>query len=284
MGDALTRRQWLALPVTLDALPSSALVVFTVWDCGAHGEPVAVGGTTVPIFRADAPLAKMVKGRKRLYLWPRREGSGADAVTTPWDAAQLDESDRLERCVARYDKHKVDRVAWLDPYAFAEIRRLQDEMLARRRMDVAFVTVEFPSYRHAVVFHERQYVSHPDESDRNEIVTVFDPELSQSNPVDEKFQRMRRYQIGLEAMAKPTNQEKKELARIIGSPPTKQLTCASPRMRSHALLADVGRVRARAQRGGEEQHLDVSLVPQGLRGGAAQVSSQRRLEHRSACG
>ncbi len=224
MAHTHARTQWLALPVTLDALPSSALAVFTVWDCGAQGEPVAVGGTTVPVFRQDMPLAKMVKGRKRLFLWLGREGSGADAVTTPWDAAQLDESDRLERCVARYEKHKVDRVSWLDPYSFAEIRRQQDEMMARRRVDVAFVTVEFPSYRHAVVFHEREYVTHPDEGDRNEIVTVFDPELSQSNPVDEKFQRMLRYQIGLDAMAKPTNQEKKELARIIGSPPTKQLT------------------------------------------------------------
>jgi hypothetical protein len=55
---------------------------------------------------------------------------------------------------------------------------------------------------------------------------VFDPEISQSNPVEDRFMRMHRVQIGLDASVKLTNNERKDLARIVDYSTTKQLSDA----------------------------------------------------------
>ncbi len=134
------------------------------------------------------------------------------------DAAQLDESDRLEKllvtCAERggggvvdgaehqdkYEKRKLDHVDWLDPFSFAEvcwkrrlfvclfalsfalqIRRQQEELIQKRRkvrrlarlpgprradgccgaQDVVFLNVEFQSFRHRVIFHEKELSAAP---------------------------------------------------------------------------------------------------------------------------
>jgi hypothetical protein len=78
------------------------MAVFTVWDCGVNGQPVAIGGTSIHLFAGNASVQKMVKGKKKLYLWPRQQGDGQEPSSTPWDAAQLDESDRLEKLLVIY--------------------------------------------------------------------------------------------------------------------------------------------------------------------------------------
>ncbi len=155
--------EWLALPVTVDALPLSSVAVFTVWDTG----PVAVGSTTIPIFSEKS--GKMRKGRKKMMLWLNRTGDASDG-TTPWDAAELDESDRLERCLVRYEKQKTNRIGWLDALSFAEIRARQAKNAQLLRPDVAFLHVEFPVFLHPVLFHEKEFAVATNDCGKNSIV------------------------------------------------------------------------------------------------------------------
>jgi phosphatidylinositol 3-kinase len=213
-----TWNEWLTLPITVDALPVSSVAVFTVWDCGASGVPVAIGGTTIPLFGENS---KMRKGRKKLFLWLGRSGDGLEGQS-PFDAAVPDESDRLNRCLARYEKQRYTRIGWLDAQSFAEIRARQAKQTLSD--NVAFLHVEFPVFLHPVLYHEKEFVTPVDESETNSIAQVYDPEMSQSNPIDERFQRMRRVQIGLDANLKLTTAEKRDLARIVEFPTTKRLT------------------------------------------------------------
>lgn len=166
----------------------------------------------------------MIKGRTKLFLWHGREGDGSEVTTTPWNAATLDESDRLDNCVEKYEKGKMTTVNWLDPLSLSEVKRQRGAVVAQRGGDVVFLFVEFQSFRHRVIFHEKEYVTHLDESEGNKIVNVFDPEMALSNLCDEKHQRMQRYKKGMDGTAKPNNQQRKELAKIISYPPTKILS------------------------------------------------------------
>lgn len=169
-------------------------------------------------------VQKMIKGRTKMYLWPGREGDGNECTSTPFNAAILDESDRLRKCVERYEKGKMITVNWLDPLSLSDVKREHAALVAQRSRDVAFLFVEFQSFRHRVIFHEKEYVTHVDESEGNKIVHVFDPEMALSNLCDEKHQRMQRYKKGMDGTTKPTNQQRKELAKIVSYPPTKTLT------------------------------------------------------------
>ena len=216
-----TFNEWLHLPITLDALPLSTVAVFNVWDCASSSpKPVCVGGTSLPLFDEKMRLRK---GRKKMYLWIGKTGDGVQ-MTTPWDAAVLDEGDRLDQCIVRYEKDKFDRIPWLDVQSFAEIRLRQEKAANALRDDVAFLHVEFPVFEHSVLFNEKEFITSLDESTTASVVRVHDPEMVQSNPVDDKYQRMHRIQIGLGANLKPTNLEKKDLARMVAYPTTKQLS------------------------------------------------------------
>lgn len=221
---------WLHFPVTVDALPLSCVAVFNVWDCGTgkDARPVVVGGTSIPVFHSSK--GTMVKGRKKLFLWKDRVADAGSVSETVWDAAQEEESDRLEKCLIRYEKQKFQRIGWLDAQSFTQIRVHQERMSRRMRPDVAFLHVEFPYYAHNVVFHQKEFVTSVNECSTNEVVHVFDPDISQTNPVEEKFLRMLRFQVGMGTNMKPTIAEKKELARIVNAPPTRQLTEAEKNM------------------------------------------------------
>ena len=217
-----TWNEWLSLPVTVDALPLSSVCVFNVWDCSSEGKAIPVGGTSIPIF---SEKYKMLKGRKKLFLWMGKEGDGAhNNSSTPYDAAELDETDRLDKCLLNYQKQKYDRIGWLDALSFTEIRLKQEMVSKSRKKGVAFLHIEFPVFQCSVIFHQKEFVIDVDESSTNEIVKVFDPEISQNNPVDDKFQRMLRMQIGMQANVKPTTMEKKMLSRIVAYPPTKVMS------------------------------------------------------------
>lgn len=229
--------EWLTLPITVDALPQSTVAIFTVWDVG----PVALGSTTIPVFSETS--GKLRKGRKKMLLWLNQAGDPSDG-TTPWDAAELDESDRLQHCLVRYEKQKTSRIGWLDALSFAEIRARQAKHAQLLRPDVAFLNVEFPVFLHSVLFHQKEFVTTTNDCAKNSIVkggesfcffllvlllkfvSVFDPEISQSNPVEDRFMRMHRVQLGLDASLKLTNSEKKDLARIVDYSTTKQLSDA----------------------------------------------------------
>jgi hypothetical protein len=157
-----TWNEWLTLPITVDALPVTSVAVFTVWDSG----PVAVGSTTIPLFSDTS--GKLRKGRKKMMLWLKRDGRGGES--TRWDAAELDESDRLERCLLRYEKQKTSRIGWLDALSFAEIRARQAKHSKLLREDVAFLQVEFPVFLHSVLFHEKEFAVPTSDGAKNSIV------------------------------------------------------------------------------------------------------------------
>jgi hypothetical protein len=150
--------------------------------------------------------------------------------------------DLQERCLVRYEKQRTSRIGWLDALSFAEIRARQAKNALVLRPDVAFLHVEFPVFLHPVLFHEKEFATAVNDCITNSIVkgfacsvfcffssfsiAVYDPEISQSNPVDDRFMRMHRVQIGLDASLKLTNGEKKDLARIVDYSTTKQLSDA----------------------------------------------------------
>ena len=81
----LAFNEWITLPITIDALPLNTMAVLNVWDYNGKA-PVCLGGTTIPVFRSTR---KMVKGRRKAYLWPRCEGDGINYPSnTPWNAAR----------------------------------------------------------------------------------------------------------------------------------------------------------------------------------------------------
>jgi len=218
---------------------------------GVHSRLFSVGSCSIPIFNKRGRL-KM--GRRKLFLDSGVEGDPsllADPSDVPSVNPRLAQSQeqlgKLEKLLRAYESSDPVKVSWLDKLAARRIQKMQQAIEAetlsaavaaggasgaggRRRGGVMSLAVEFPNFKHPVVFHQRTseallrpIVSELDRP-RGRLFVLHDPEVSKTNPIEAAYHKMARSTKGLRSRdLKPSRKERDELAAIISSP-NKKLT------------------------------------------------------------
>lgn len=251
-------KESLSFPVKYRDLSPSSCFVFTVWeivptrgggkqatrgggkgrDTSAAGpatssqEARPLGGTCMPLFNKKG-LLKL--GRRKLLLWPGVKGDGSIPTRTPYKASKAEGMEKLEKVVRSYEQRELPSVKWLNRLALQRIEKMQAFEAKRQRQrsrfmskSQMFLTVEFPPFKHPVVYHHKICAPPlPDilplqEPDR--LFVLHDPEMNRENPIENKYHKLARCSKGVSARSlKPKIMERKRIAEIIASP-NKQLS------------------------------------------------------------
>jgi phosphatidylinositol 3-kinase len=212
----------LVFPMKYQDLPSTTMMVMTLWDVYSPRNAIPVGGTSLYLFGKNRILRK---GRQKLYLYPDVEGDGSEPSKTPGKRRKTNEVDRLEKVLKRYERGLLPHVDWLDNFTRAQVKKTcRNEM---ENADSLYLFVECFEFEYPVVFKEPNYQGHQQFYYTNSIVLVVDPELTRENPVELKYlklARSNRQRNLLDRDLKPNNIELKQLTKILRYPPSKHLT------------------------------------------------------------
>ncbi|KJE91037.1 phosphoinositide-3-kinase [Capsaspora owczarzaki ATCC 30864] len=213
--------EWLTLPIAYRDLPRDSVLAITVWDIFAPRRIIPIGGSTISLFGRNGTLRK---ANHRLHLWPYVEADGKNPTTTPAKQGDVDESDRLESLIKKYQRHEMDRIDWLDSAAWQAIAQVQQRMSNASRE--TFLYIEFPRFNHAIVYHEtdadERYTMPPVSAD---VSFVHDPDLHRDNLVEAKHKKLtRNHRHGpLDRLLKPNAHIRDTLFMLVKYPPTKVL-------------------------------------------------------------
>jgi phosphatidylinositol 3-kinase len=120
--------------VKYSELPLSAQLAITVWKRSeTQTMPVPLVASTFHLFSKGGLLRR---GLHKLHLWleTMADESQYDNKTPSKiyrDAKngldpELDEIDRLNRLIAKYERGDIGKISWLDPLVFGEIERIKE--------------------------------------------------------------------------------------------------------------------------------------------------------------
>ncbi|KAJ3192244.1 Phosphatidylinositol (PI) 3-kinase, partial [Entophlyctis luteolus] len=184
--------EWLSFPIKYKDLSLSSKIAFTIWDVHSPGRAIPIGGSTFSIFDENKTVKK---GKQKLKIWPGVEADGSSNTRTDSSATELDELDRLERLIQKYELGDVPRCDWMDKLAFREIDNLFSDPTASQEM---LLYIELPKFDFPLIYHEKEYsllpnsVSAPKPS-ANQYFRVYDPEIARGdNPVEIKHRKLTR--------------------------------------------------------------------------------------------
>eukprot|EP00897_Mesotaenium_endlicherianum_P004521 jgi/Mesen1/4097/ME000215S03375 len=229
MGKGCRWNEWVTLSVKYSDLTANAQLAFTVWDVAQPRCEVAVGGATLPLFGRKRTTLRT--GATKLHLAPSRVADGSLPSSTPGKL------DRLEKLVSKFDRGELARCDWLDRLAFKAYERMREDHRRRHRgARHLAILVELPTFEHPVVFQEpggHVATLQPPLAATNELVRVWDPEEGQrGNPSEHKQLKLARMStsmavtrgIIIDRDLKPNSGERKQIAAILGQPPTRALS------------------------------------------------------------
>jgi phosphatidylinositol 3-kinase len=222
-GDLATWNEWIVFPIPYSQLPISTQIAITVWDCYSPRKPIPVGGSTMRLFGKHNTIRR---AKHRLKLWSHTVADPYDPTKTPSKTNDLPELNRLEKLMRRYHRGDISKVDWLDKRIEQEIEKLEHDLFAN--VNGLYLYINLPIFDFPLVFNEPEY-TYPEEIHLRELdhnmVTVFDAELFQENPVENKHRKLARsHRTGpLDRELKPTAKLRDEINDILRYPPTKQL-------------------------------------------------------------
>ncbi|KAH6583343.1 hypothetical protein BASA61_007522 [Batrachochytrium salamandrivorans] len=218
-----TWNECIELPIKYCNLPATSQLSFTLWDIYAPQKPIAIAGTSFPLFGKNNTLRK---GRHKLYLSPWKEADGSTPTTTPPKVGFPTEMDRIERVMRKYQRDDIPKIEWMDQLAFCEIERInRDESTALRNL---YLYIDLPQFDFPVVFNEKEYRFSPNvifRSYNSDLAPIFDPESLNENPVENKHRKLARsHRNGpLDRELKPNAKLRDDLNKIMRYSPTKTL-------------------------------------------------------------
>ncbi|KAI0523993.1 hypothetical protein KFK09_003357 [Dendrobium nobile] len=207
-------------------LTPQAQLSLTVWDVSCDDDDCVVGGATISLFNKQKQLRT---GRQKLRLWPRREADGSIPSSTPGKVPkhELDEIERLERLVNKYERGRIQCIDWLDRLTFKAMDKLKEREGNACGNSHLSLIVEFCSFEHTVVFQETgaNFLTPSHVSSTNELVIVWDPEVGRTNPSEHKQLKLARSLTRgiIDKDLKPSSNERKSIQRILKYPPTRTL-------------------------------------------------------------
>jgi len=218
--------EWMTFPLKYRDLTPTSQFVFTVWEIRQATEAhlgqntVPLGGTTLAVFNKRGMLKL---GRRKLLLWSGVEGDGLSSkTTTPYKQATAEGMDKLEKALRRYEQKELPTMRWLDKLTLRRIEKMQQwHRLHPLDNESKFLTVEFPGFKHPVVYHQKTCnPTLPEISPVADRVFVFlDPEINRDNPIEMKYYKLARSAKGLaDATLKPNVDDRNKLVDIISSP------------------------------------------------------------------
>eukprot|EP00808_Paulinella_micropora_P001594 g58755.t1 len=255
----LNLSEWIRFPVKYRDLPPTSRIVLTVWgvpppflptqlstllEGSPSHEAQPLAGTSIPVFSSKG---RVKLGRRRLLLWPGREGDGAINSSTPYVSGEMSDADRLEKVMRDYDQKELPTVKWLDKLTVKQIDRLHKQAQAQlgdglsphqvaletevgtgpgrnKDQDKVFLVVEFPPFPHPIVYHQR--TCNPGLpliqpwTVQKRIFVCHDPEMDRENPIEAKYLKLSRHSQDSDKNLKPNIADRKALQRIIASPNT----------------------------------------------------------------
>jgi len=205
----------------------------------ALGEmPMAIpfGGASLPLFNKKGVLKL---GRRRLLLTRNIEGSALPSVSSArWSTAKQrdpfypippsEHVEHLDRMIRRYDQRELPAVGWLDKLTLKRIQRIQTADIAVQPSEEnnIYLTIEFPGFKHPVVYHQRTCNPELPEilpfSDKDRLFVLHDPE--RENPVEAKYTRLMRSSKGLQDRDRKANAAERKRIEAIVAAPHKRLT------------------------------------------------------------
>ncbi|EFJ26575.1 hypothetical protein SELMODRAFT_97360 [Selaginella moellendorffii] len=213
--------------ITLSAkyrdLTATTQLTFTVWDVSYPRQEVAVGGASFRIFSKKKELKT---GKQKLRLWRGRIADGAVVSSTPGKVPKHErgELERLDKALNKYERGQIERIDWLDNLTFKAIDRIKEEESKRIGQKNLHLVVELLSFMHPVAFQ----VCCDDlvlQSPRHQLVVIPDPEVGRQNPCENKQIKLARHVTRgvIDHELKPSITDRKEIARILQYPPTRNL-------------------------------------------------------------
>uniref|UniRef100_A0A6B2KYB6 phosphatidylinositol 3-kinase n=1 Tax=Arcella intermedia TaxID=1963864 RepID=A0A6B2KYB6_9EUKA len=209
-------------PVQYRDLPLSTKVVFTIRTVVAPRRVIDVGGTTFDLFGKKKTLKQ---GLQILFVWPGKAGDGNVPSTTPGKCAEHRTGmDKIQPVLKKHRKKEIPQVDWLDKYIGKAIEKVNEESSKSKNISLSITTPDFP---YPVVFYQKPCGPVPREiSKETTLMTVYDPEISHINPIEEKHRELTRGKRRdfLDHDLKPNADEKEQLERITNYPPTYRLT------------------------------------------------------------
>eukprot|EP00462_Mataza_sp_D1_P020946 CAMPEP_0175147654 /NCGR_PEP_ID=MMETSP0087-20121206/16121_1 /TAXON_ID=136419 /ORGANISM="Unknown Unknown, Strain D1" /LENGTH=820 /DNA_ID=CAMNT_0016432885 /DNA_START=12 /DNA_END=2474 /DNA_ORIENTATION=+ len=233
--EQMSWNEWLTFPVKYRDLSPTSQLVFTVWEIRhtsvvtetsefktfSSQQAVPLGGTCLPMFNKKGILKL---GRRKLNLWEDVEGDGSVNTKTPYKTKKAVGMDKLEKTIRRYEQKELPKVRWLDSLTLRRIEKMQQAYYnAGVTEDGMFLTVEFPGFKHPIVYHQVPCnQSLPDilpfkQNDR--LFVLHDPEMSRDNPIENKYHKLARSSKGLtDSNLKPNIKERNEIHEIINDP------------------------------------------------------------------
>ncbi|KAI8895707.1 kinase-like domain-containing protein [Globomyces pollinis-pini] len=169
----------------------------------------------------------MRRATHRLILWPGVQADGNSPTSTPSKISTQSDLDRLEKFMRKYDRGDLQKVDWLDELAFKQLESIRNRFL--KESDKKYLYIELPIFDFPIVFNEKEYL-YPNQITLRELdanlITVFDSEVPQDNPVENKHRKLARsHRNGpLDRELKPNAKLRDEIIDILRYPPTKILS------------------------------------------------------------
>ncbi|KAK6092919.1 Phosphatidylinositol (PI) 3-kinase [Batrachochytrium dendrobatidis] len=216
--------EWIELPLKYSNMPATTQLAFTLWDVYAPRKPIAIGGTTFPLFGKSNTLRK---GKHKLYLSPWMEADGSTPTKTPPKMGKSTEMDRIEKVMRKYQRDDIPKLDWVDQLTFCEIERIKANETATLRN--LYLYIDLPQFDFPIVFNEKEYhfaLNVVLRSLDSKLVSIFDPESLNENPIENKHRKLARsHRNGpLDRELKPNAKLRDDLNKILRYSPTKTLT------------------------------------------------------------
>ena len=238
-GSAVPRcdvQEWLTTCVNVRDLPREAELRFAIELLEEGAAPREVGTGRLPLFSSRLRLRT---GERKVAVTPTAAGGARGGRAGPRGGKEGEawaEMRKLDKLLKQYGRGDIPKVGWLDRLSLKQLHRLQ----AKSEQDAleagqVFLTVELPSFPHAVLFHERAVIPSgaPFPAATGALAThfIFDPEVGKESPAERKAVKLQRSQegstTGVDRDLKPNSSERKEILAILRLPPSHKLDQAA---------------------------------------------------------
>ncbi|XP_044761219.1 phosphatidylinositol 3-kinase catalytic subunit type 3 [Coccinella septempunctata] len=219
--------EWVQLPLLYSDLPEKTIMIINIYTAGLREENMIVGGTAIPLFDKSGLFRQ---GIIDLRIWTGIEADPKHPEKTPFRPSE-DGQEKMPRLAELVKKHQaglMPKVDWLDRLTFREIEQTNER--EKRLSDHLYLMVEFmdcmiDGHSHNIIYFE-QNGEEVYAKEKNDIITVPDPEIGKENLVENMYHKITRSMRSgySDRDAKPNAYTRDFLNRIVSYPPTKQLT------------------------------------------------------------
>ncbi|KAJ2997410.1 Phosphatidylinositol (PI) 3-kinase [Globomyces sp. JEL0801] len=221
--------EWIQFPIPLSILLPSTQIAFTLWNPHSPRNASPIASSTFSLFGKNKTMRRATH---RLILWPGVQADGNSPTSTPSKISTQSDLDRLEKFMRKYDRGDLQK----DELAFKQLESIRNRFL--KESDKKYMYIELPIFDFPIVFNEKvladdltikEYL-YPNQITLRELdanlITVFDSEVPQDNPVENKHRKLARsHRNGpLDRELKPNAKLRDEIIDILRYPPTKILS------------------------------------------------------------